>query len=309
MPARLLIASAAIGATAVLIVAHPQVAMAGQQPPSAVGGSGNFGVQQGTSGTEVNGTDVTVNAGLSQGVGGGSTPGATVITSGGTTCTSQAIDGLSATNLINTNGSTNITINGVPGAGTWYLITCPGTTPSLIFEGASAGQAVAPLAQPAAVAQQALATMHLPAPRVGMSPPNTAEVVNFQDWLWVDSSMWRPISATASVGPVAATATATPQRVIYDMGDGSQVVCTGPGTPYNPAVAPGAQTTNCTYSYTSSSAGQPNNMYTASATIYWHVTWTAVGAPGGGDLGEIPGEVATTQVAVDEVQALNTASR
>jgi len=165
------------------------------------------------------------------------------------------------------------------------------------------------LAQPAALAQQALATMHLPAPRIGMSPPNTAEIVNFQDWLWVDSSMWHPISATASVGSVAATATATPQRVVYDMGDGNQVVCSSAGTPYNPATAPGAQSTSCSYRYANSSAGQPNNLYAASATIYWHVTWTAVGAPGGGDLGEIPGDTATTQVAVDEVQALNTASR
>jgi hypothetical protein len=202
-----------------------------------------------------------------------------------------------------------MTVNGAPGAGTWYLITCPGTTPSLIFEGTSAGQAATPLIQPAALAQQALATMQLPAPRVGMSPPSTAEIVNFQDWLWVEGSMWRPISATASVGPVAATATATPERVVYEMGDGRQVVCTGSGTPYNPAVAPSAQSTSCSYSYTNSSAGQPNNQYTAMATIYWHVTWTAVGAPGGGDLGEVAGDTATTQVAVDEVQALNTASR
>jgi hypothetical protein len=142
-----------------------------------------------------------------------------------------------------------------------------------------------------------------------MSPPSTAEIVNFQDWLWVDGSMWHPLSATASVGPVTATATATPERVLYEMGDGSQVVCTGPGTPYNPAVAPGAQSTTCSYSYPNSSAGQPNNQYTASATIYWHVTWRAVGAPGGGDLGQVAGDTATTQVAVDEVQALNTASR
>jgi hypothetical protein len=309
MSARILMTSAAFCTTALLFVAHPYVAMAGDQPPPAGGGSDNFGVQQGTSGTEINGSDITVNAGLSQGVGGGPSPGATVTTSSGTTCTSQAVSGESAVNLINTNSSTSITINGVPGAGTWYLITCPGTTPSLIFEGAPAGQAAAPLAQPAALAQQALATMHLPAPRIGMSPPNTAEIVNFQDWLWVDSSMWHPISATASVGSVAATATATPQRVVYDMGDGNQVVCSSAGTPYNPATAPGAQSTSCSYRYANSSAGQPNNLYAASATIYWHVTWTAVGAPGGGDLGEIPGDTATTQVAVDEVQALNTASR
>jgi hypothetical protein len=305
MPRRLLTSLALTLISLAASIAYARPVSADGVPSS---GTGNALAQGVTSGANVYGSDVTVNAGLTEGTG-SRNGGATVTTGGGVTCSSQAIDGESATNLINTNNSTSITINGVPGAGTWYLITCPGTTPSLVFEGASAGQAVAPLAQPAALAQQALATMHLPAPRVGMSPPNTAEVVNFQDWLWVATSMWHPISATASAGPVAATATATPQRVVYDMGDGSQVVCSGPGTPYNAAAAPGDQSTNCSYSYASSSAGQPNNMYTASATIYWHVTWTAVGAFGGGDLGEIPGDIATTQVAVDEVQALNTASR
>ena len=309
MSARVLMTPGALLVTALLFVATPRVAMAGDQPPPTGGGSDNFGVQQGTSGTQVNGSDITVNAGLTQGVGGDSSPGTTVTTSSGSTCTSQVVSGESAVNLMNTNSSTSITINGAPGAGTWYLITCPGTTPSLIFDAALRGQPPAPLAQPAALAQEALATMHLPAPRVGMSPPNTAEVVNFQDWLWTEATTWRPISATASVGPVAATATATPERVVYDMGDGSQVVCIGPGTPYNAASAPGAQSTTCSYSYPNSSAGQPNNRYTASATIYWHVTWTTVGATGGGDLGEIPGDTATMQVAVDEVQALNTASR
>ncbi len=307
MPNRVLTRTAVALATAGIAVLVPSTVLADSPPPPSSGG-GNFGVQGLTSGAGVDGTDVTVNAGLMQGTGSAAS-GAKITTAGGSACTSQAVSGESAVNLINTNSSTSITINGAPGAGTWYLITCPGTTPSLIFDGASAGQAAAPLAEPAVLAQQALATMHLPAPRVGMSPPNAAEVVNFQDWLWVDNSIWHPISATASVGPVAATATATPQRVVYDMGDGRQVVCIGPGTPYSQAVAPGAQSTNCSYSYPNSSAGQPNNQYTATATIYWHVTWTANGAPGGGDLGEIPGDTATTQVAVDEVQALNTASR
>ena len=307
MSSRILTCTAIALVGTALVLLFPNTVFADSAPPPSSGG-GNFGVQGLTSGASVDGSDVTVNAGLVQGTG-GATSGATITSSGGSTCTSQVVSGESAVNLMNTNNSTSITINGAPGAGTWYLITCPGTTPSLIFDAAVRGQVPAPLAQPAALAQQALATMHLPAPRVGMSPPNTAEVVNFQDWLWVDANMWRSVSATATVGPVAATATATPERVVYDMGDGSQVVCIGPGTPYNAASAPGAQSTTCSYSYLNSSAGQPDNRYTASATIYWHVTWTAVGAPGGGDLGDIPGDTATTQVAVDEVQALNTASR
>src|ERR1700676_600492 len=99
--------------------------------------------------------------------------------------------------------------------------------------------------------------MPLPGPTVGMSPPSGAQLVNFQDWLWVDPSTWHPISATANAGPVSATATATPDRVLYDMGNGAQVVCNGRGMPYNPGVPAAQQTTNCGYTYLASSAGQP----------------------------------------------------
>lgn len=308
MSGRLLTTAAGLACAVLVFIAVPRTAFAdGGQSPS---GSDNFGVQQGTSGVSADGSDVTVNAGLLQGTGGDANPGTTVSSSHGTTCTSQAVSGVAAANLMNQNPSTDLTINGFPGAGTWYLITCPGTTPSLVFDGAAGpGQAAAPLAQPRALAQQALATLHLPAPRVGMSPPSGAELVNFEDWLWVDRSNWQAISATAAVGPVAATARATPDRVVYDMGDGSEVTCRDPGTPYNLAVAPAAQSTDCSYRYATSSAGQPGNRYTATATIYWHVTWTSVGAPGGGDLGEIAGDSATVQVEVDEVQALNVAAR
>ena len=308
MSYRLLISSAAAVAAVSLTALSPSVGHADDPPPSADGG-GNFGVQGLTSGASADGSDVTVNAGLLQGTGGGASPGTTVVRSNGTTCTSQAISGLAALDLMNQNNSMGVTINGYPGAGTWYVITCPGTTPSLVFEGAGPGPAPTPLAQPRALAQQALATLHLPAPRVGMSPPSSAELVNFADWLWVDRAIWQPISATAAVGPVAATATATPDRVVYDMGDGSQVTCREPGTPYNLALAPNAQSTDCSYTYPASSAGQPGNRYTATATIYWHVTWTSTGAPGGGDLGETAGDSASTQVEVDEVQALNVPSR
>jgi hypothetical protein len=308
MSYRLLTAFSAMVIGAALAVASAQP-VAADPPPPPTNGNNNAGVQGLTSGANVNGTDVTVNAGLTQGTGSNSSP-TTVKTSSGSTCTSQAVDSLTAVNLINQNPSTGISMSGDPGQGTWYLITCPGTTASLLFRSALGPQgAQPPLAQPSALAQEAFATMHLPGPTVEMSPPSGAEVVNFQVWLWVDPSTWHPISATATAGPVSATAVATPDRVVYDMGNGGQVVCNGPGRAYDPNVPPAQQPTNCSYLYHTSSAGQPNNRYTATATIYWTVRWTAAGAPGGGNLGEVPGDTTSTSVEVDEIQAINTASR
>jgi hypothetical protein len=284
-----------------------EAAAAGPSASTEVGG--NAYAQGVTSGAQINGADVTVNAGLTQGTGGTAAP-TTVKAASGSVCTSQAVDSLTAVDLLNHNPTTNVSINGAPGSGTWYLISCPGTTPSLLFVStAGPGGAQPALAQPKALAQEALATMHLPGPTVEMSPPSGAEVVNFQDWLWVDPSTWHPISATATAGPVSATAVAMPDRVVYDMGNGARVVCNGPGTAYDPNVAAAQQSTNCSYLYLASSAGQPNNHYTATATVYWTVRWTAAGAPGGGNLGEIPGDTTSTSVEVDEIQAVNTASR
>jgi hypothetical protein len=265
----------------------------------------------GTSGIDANGSDVTVNAGLIQGIG-GPAPLTTIKTSAGPICTAQAVDPVTAFGLMNRNPNGDVSVSGDPGQGpgSWYVITCPGTTPSLQFTSALGPQgAQPPLVQPRALAQEALARMHLPAPTVEMSPPSSAGVVNFRDWLWVDPSSWHPISATATAGAVTATATGTPDRVVYEMGDGAEVVCTGPGTPYNPSSAPQDQSTSCSHTYVASSAGQPENRYTTTATIYWSVRWTAVGAAGGGSLGEIAGDTSTSSVTVDEIQAITTVSR
>jgi hypothetical protein len=309
MPSRLLTASLSLAIALTATVAVEEKVAADNGPISGTGIGGNAYAQGVTSGAQVNGSDVTVNAGLTQGSGAKASP-TNFKASSGPVCTSQAVDSLTAVGLINQNPGASVSMNGDPGTGTWYVITCPGTTPSLLFV-STVGRPAAqpPLTQPRALAQEALATMRLPGPMVEMSPPSGAEVVNFQDWLWVAPSTWHPISATATAGPVSATATATPTRVVYDMGNGGEVVCDGAGTPYDPTVPSQEQSTSCSYTYIASSAGEPGNRYTATATIYWSVRWTAAGAPGGGNLGEIPGDTTSTSVEVDEIQAINTASR
>ena len=66
--------------------------------------------------------------------------------------------------------------------------------------------------------------------------------------------------------------------------------------------------TDCSYTWTQSSAAQPDGAYEVTATVYWQVAWTATGAPGGGNLGQIAGPAARVAVRVAESQAVNTAS-
>ena len=82
------------------------------------------------------------------------------------------------------------------------------------------------------------------------------------------------------------------------MGDGDQVTCDGPGTPY--VAADPSAATDC--SYTWRAAGS----YQVSVTVYWSVTWIAAGAPGGGNLGLQAGPAAQVPVTVTESQAINT---
>ena len=63
--------------------------------------------------------------------------------------------------------------------------------------------------------------------------------------------------------------------------DGETVTCDGPGTPYDPAVADGAQSTECSHVYQDTSVGEPDGRYPASVTVDWSVDWdSSTGATG-----------------------------
>jgi hypothetical protein len=161
---------------------------------------------------------------------------------------------------------------------------------------------------PAALAQQALSKLSLSIPAIQMAPPaGSDQLVNVSTWLWIDAAAWQQLSAAATAGPVTATATATPAEVVWQMGDGQSVTCPGPGTPYNPS-DPNA-TTNCSYTWTQSSAGQPGGVYQVTATVYYRAAWTATGAPGGGNLGLVAGPAAHVAVAVAQSEAINNSPR
>ena len=165
------------------------------------------------------------------------------------------------------------------------------------------------IVDPVALAQEALQRAPLAAPNIKMAPdPSIPQLVNLATFLWIDPAQWRPQSASATAGAVTSTVTATPTRVVWDMGQGDTVTCNGPGAPYVPTLPDDAQPSNCKFTYPASSARSPDKTFTITATIEWPVTWAASGAPGGGDLG-ISRSSSSTPVRVAEVHVLNTAAR
>lgn len=160
-------------------------------------------------------------------------------------------------------------------------------------------QAAAVQVNPAVVAQQAFTKLAFASPTIEMAPPDgSPQLVGVASWLWLAPGAWQTLTASASAGTVTATATATPAKVVWEMGDGNQVICEGPGTPYSSS-EPNA-TTDCSYAWPQAGT------FTVMATVYWSVTWTATGAPGGGNLGVQAGPPAQVQVTVIESQAINT---
>ncbi|MFF7250476.1 hypothetical protein ACFZBU_42175 [Embleya sp. NPDC008237] len=177
------------------------------------------------------------------------------------------------------------------------------TAPSRVGRGPGlAPPAGAPPAPPSPqeVAQVAVSQLRLPSPVIGTSPANE-QIVNVPTWLWIAPAAWAPVSATAAVPGVSVTATATPQRVTWTMGDGSTVECAGPGTPYSSRFAPESASPDCGHTYKRSSASQPGAAYPVAATVSWTVTWA-----GAGQTGVVPGMQTTAQATtrVAEVQAV-----
>jgi hypothetical protein len=94
---------------------------------------------------------------------------------------------------------------------------------------------------------------------------------------------WRPVSVTATLGPLWATVTATPVRLTFDPGDPGgpgPVSCDGDGpvAPYVAAI-PGA----CSYTYLNASSTSPVDGYhfRTRSTIEWAISWTSSTGAGG----------------------------
>ncbi|SHN88834.1 hypothetical protein SAMN05660350_04824 [Geodermatophilus obscurus] len=188
-----------------------------------------------------------------------------------------------------------------------YPYTLPGTGVTFFWAAdPPAGPAAPP--DPAVLAQQALAAMQLRAIDIGMVPepdPSSVGLVGLPTWLWVNTpneQTFGPVSRTVAAGGVSVTATARVERVVWSMGDGQNVTCTGAGTPYVDSYGR-SDSPDCGHTYTRTSAAQPDGAYTVTATSYWTVDWA-----GGGQTGTID-DVSFTQeaqVRIGELQVIQT---
>lgn len=166
---------------------------------------------------------------------------------------------------------------------------------------------------PETVARQAVASMGLSMGEIGITggdPSGTGwrTVIGLPIWLWVADpgpSTTGPNTATASVGTVSVTATATLERIEWTMTSPHGVVtttCAGPnapGTVY--AASDGAQPSpTCGFQ---STQVQTSGDITITGTAYWSIEWTGAGQAGSFAMQPM---MRSTQLEVIEVQTVRT---
>ncbi|WP_340457488.1 ATP/GTP-binding protein [Streptomyces sp. A475] len=191
------------------------------------------------------------------------------------------------------------------GKGAVYRVMCPATGRVGVVwvpDGAAPG---APVIDPEVVAQQAVDSMKLVGPDIDINPkPGGKGLVGMPVWMAVGQSptTYGPNSASATAGGVTVTATAKVKSIVWNMGDGTSVTCSGPGTVYRKSFGM-KQSPDCghVYKQTSDSAG---GKFKVSATATWAVDWQVAG--GGGESGQLT-EVRNSQAALTiiESQAVN----
>lgn len=186
------------------------------------------------------------------------------------------------------------------GEGGWYEVTCYGDGPD--FSRVEWVPGSPPAISPDVLAQQARSRLNLPRVVISLNPSGD-QLTNLPVWLSVDPASWQPQTATASVPGLSVTATARPIEATWSMGEGTSVVCAGPGTRWAPGIDPAKASPDCGFTYQHSSAGAPGGTFTVTATVAWEVIWA-----GGGETGTVPGLTTTGAVAarVQESQTIVT---
>lgn len=177
-----------------------------------------------------------------------------------------------------------------PEDGMIWVFACPspagagsGVWTGMIFLRNGEESAAAPVVDPRELAQQAIASMTLRAPEIRMAPPpgSLSGLVGLPVWMWVEAApdTTGPAQASASAGGVTVTAVAQVSRVLWDMGDGTTVVC-GLGTPYPPGTAGESPDCGHVYAEASSRHVPGGGPWPITATSTWTITWSGGGLSG-----------------------------
>jgi hypothetical protein len=202
---------------------------------------------------------------------------------------------------------------GAAGSGGWYVETCAVYTDegpqsdAPAYYGRSAvwfatsADAVAILED---LAAEALAAIGPRGAQIGLAPdPDGAGLVGLPVWMWtgVSATTWGPATATATDGPISVQVTARVQSIDWDMGDGTVVTCTTPGTPYSVEYG-NTSSPDCGHRYLAPSRDEPDGMYQVTATSHWVAEWEITT---GGLTGTIEADrTSDVTVRINEMQVL-----
>lgn len=166
------------------------------------------------------------------------------------------------------------------GPGGWVIRRCAdGTLDTAWVPISPAG---VELVSAAELAQRATNRLPLPLPEPQFEPRRQSSagpttLVAIPTWFFLDG--WRPVTQRTEAGATWAEVSAEPVTTTWWPGDGGgPVQCAGAGRAWSATAATAAP---CTYTYTRSSAAQPNNAYTARVTVTWKVTWRGSGGASG----------------------------
>ena len=148
----------------------------------------------------------------------------------------------------------------------WVLVRCMEGSLVLLFW-------VEPRVNPEQLARSLLDEMELTPIDIGITPkgPDAMALVGLPVWLWVDdpsSATWGPKSISAG----GVTMTAKAHRVVWDLGDGTEVSC-GKGTEWTYGVGEKPSPT-CGHTYSK------QGRYTVEASSYWTADWSGYGQSG-----------------------------
>lgn len=135
---------------------------------------------------------------------------------------------------------------------------------------------------PAMLARRAVDRMQLRAVTLGTFPqaveraPEDLGYVGWNVWMWVDDpapASWGPITRAVSESGYTVTATGQVHKVVWDMGDGTQITCSV-GEPWRSIWVNNEPSPDCGHVY------ERDGEYSVSATSHWVVTWSGIGQSG-----------------------------
>lgn len=174
-----------------------------------------------------------------------------------------------------------------PDDGVMYVQVCPrvdgsGLTTMLVYV-ANGTAPPAPPVDPRVLAEQAIASLVMRAPEIRMAPPpgSTSGLVGLPVWMWTErgEAFLGPTRQSVSAGGVTVAAVGQVGRIVWDMGDGTTVVC-GAGTPYSPGAEGPSPDCGHVYAEASSRHVPGGGPWPVTATSTWTVTWSGGGLSG-----------------------------